>query len=53
MPELIVKATNGRFRETVELIGQAELTDWYDLRDALRVKVAQPTGSAVKKDDLL
>jgi hypothetical protein len=26
MPELIVKATNGRFRETVELIGQAERT---------------------------
>jgi hypothetical protein len=53
MPELIVKATHGRFRETVELIEQAERTDWYELHDALRVKVAQPIGSAMKKDDLL
>jgi TIR domain len=53
MPELIVKATNGRFRETVELIEQAERTDWYELHDELRVKVAQPAGSAMKKDELL
>ena len=53
MPELIVKATSGRFRETVELIEQAERTGWYELHDTLSVKAAQPTDSAMKKDALL
>jgi hypothetical protein len=53
MPELIVKATSGRFRETVELIEQAERTGWYELHDALSAKMAQSTDSVMKKDELL
>jgi hypothetical protein len=53
MPELIVKATGGQFQATVQLIEQAERTDWYELHDELLARAGQPSFRVRRKDELL
>ena len=54
MPELILHKTGGQFRQTVNLMEQAERLGWYDLHDELVAKPGQPeVGSTAKKDELL